>query len=96
MQRAVFPADKARGIVKQGGERHAALLEHRTADKGKTEMSRADDDCAVVLLHAEDLADLGVEVLDVVAVSLLSEPAEAVEILTDLGRGHVHHLRELA
>ena len=42
-----------------------------------TEVARADDDEAALVVHAEDVADLGAQLGDVVAVSLLTEFAEA-------------------
>jgi hypothetical protein len=46
--------------------------------KGSSEVSRTDDNRAVALRNTEKLADFSVEILDVVAVSLLTEAAEAV------------------
>ena len=47
-------------------------------------MAGADDDEAVLLVHAENVTDLGAQLQNVVAVALLAELAEATQVLTDL------------
>ena len=47
-----------------------------------------------VMIKTEDLADLSPQSRDGIAVALLTEAAEAVEILPDLRRGRAHDLRQ--
>ena len=62
---------------------------------GSAEVSSADDDYLVVLVKTEDMPDLTSKLRHVVAVALLTESAEAVEILTDLRSCKPHFLRQL-
>ena len=48
----------------------------------------------VVVVHAQDVADLRPELLHIVAVALLAELSEAAEVLPDLGGGDVHLLAQ--
>lgn len=54
----------------------------------------ADDYRFEIFVNTEDLAYLVIEILNVVAVTLLTETAEAVEILSDLRCGELHQLRK--
>jgi hypothetical protein len=81
--------------VKERKSLHAASCEHIGGGECATEVSGTYDDGVVALADTEQLADLGYKILDVIAVALLSEAAEAVEILSDLRRGDIHYLREL-
>ena len=55
-------------------------------------MTRSDDDHLVLLIDVQDLRDLIVKIPDVVAVALLTEAAEVIEVLTDLRRRELHPL----
>ena len=61
---------------------------------GVTEVARADEDGLEPAVDAEDLADLRVEALDIVAVALLAEAAEIIEVLSDLRGGEAHAFRK--
>lgn len=87
---------KSLARIEHGEDIHAPLFEHGLVDEAAAQVSRADDDGVEARSNAEDLADLGEEVVDVIAVALLTEAAEAVEILADLGGGDVHHGGQLA
>ena len=59
--------------------------------KRAAEISRTDDDGAIAFIDSEQLADLAVKIFYVISVALLAEAAKAVEILTYLRCGDVHH-----
>ena len=84
-------AHQALARIEHGQDIHPALLEHGLVDEAAAQISRAHDDGMEARADTQNLADLGEEVVDVIAVALLTEAAEAVEILTDLGGGDVHH-----
>lgn len=86
----------AGGDVEGGVEEEAALVEVKVLQQRVTEVARADDDEAALVIHAEDVADLGAQLHDVVAVALLTKFAEAAQILPDLRGGHAHALAERA
>ena len=89
-------AHKALTRVEHGEDIHPALLEHGLVDEAAAQVSRAHDDGMEARTDAQNLADLGEEVVDIIAVALLTKAAEAVEILTDLGGGDVHHGGQLS
>ena len=89
-------ADDGGGNVESGVEEEAALVEVKVLQQRVTEVARADDDEAALVIHAEDVADLGAQLHDVVAVALLTKFAEAAQILPDLRGGHAHALAERA
>ena len=82
------------GNIEGGVEEEAALVEVKVLQQRVTEVARADDDEAALVIHAEDVADLGAQLHDVVAVALLTKFAEAAQILPDLRGGHAHALAE--
>ena len=43
-----------------------------------------------IAVYTENLTDLGVEIFHVISVALLSKAAKAIEVLANLGCGHVH------
>ena len=54
--------------------------------------NNADHDEVVVVVHAQDMTDLGPQFFYIVAVALLAELTETAEILADLRGGDVHLL----
>ena len=48
------------------------------------QISRADEDCFILVAKAEDSSNLFAELIDNISISLLPEAAEAVEILANL------------
>ena len=58
------------------------------------QVANTDHNEVVVIVHAQDMADLSAQLLHVVAVALLAEFAEAAEILADLRGGDVHLLSQ--
>ena len=72
-------------------------LEHKASSckigitcKGLAKVSCADDNQAVLLIKAEDLANLVVEILYVVAISLLAKAAKIVKVLPYLRSCNLH------
>ena len=58
------------------------------------QVAHADHDEVVVVVHPQDVADLGLQLLHIIAVPLLAELTEAAEVLPDLGGGDVHLLSQ--
>lgn len=86
-----------RGVnVEHGKNIYASLFEHGSAHQGTSKVARADHDGLQLGGDAQQLADVGIQIFHVVAVALLPEATEAVEILSDLGRGDIHHARKLS
>ena len=56
------------------------------------QIANADHDEVVVVVHAQDMTDLGPQFFYIVAVALLAELTETAEILADLRGGDVHLL----
>ena len=88
-------ADDSGGDVEGGVEEEAALVEVKVLQQRVTEVARADDDEAALVIHAEDVADLGAQLHDVVAVALLTEATEAIQILPYLACGKLHPFGKL-
>ena len=85
------------GIHVEGGVHGAAVLgEGEVVENGVAQVAHADDDQVVVVVHAQNVADLRAQLLHVVAVALLAELAKAAEVLTDLGGSDVHLLAQVA
>ena len=60
-----------------------------------TEIADPRKDHFMCIVYSKDLADLLMQILDIVAVPLLSETAEIIEILSDLGSGDFHNAAEI-
>ena len=71
-----------------------SALEIHVIDQCLSQMSRSYNDQIMLLVQSQDLANLFVEILHIVSISLLSEPAEIIQILSDLGRGHLHDITQ--
>ena len=69
--------------------------EGEVPQQGMAQVAGADDDEVMIVVHAQDVADLAPEFLYIIAVALLAELAEAAEVLADLGGGDVHLLAQL-
>ena len=85
-------ANERGGDVERGVEQKTGLHEVKVAQQRVAQVAGADDDEAVLLIHAENVTDLGAQLQNVVAVALLAEFTEAAEILPDLRGGDVHFL----
>ena len=82
--------DQRGGHVEGGVHLEAHLLKIEVLQQGVAQVAHADDDEPVAVVDAQNVADLGPQLRHVVAVPLLTELAEAAEILADLGGGDVH------
>ena len=58
------------------------------------QIAHADHHQMMVVVHTQNVADLGAQLLHVIAVTLLAELTEAAEILPDLRGGDVHFLTQ--
>jgi hypothetical protein len=56
------------------------------------QITHADHDEVMIVVHAQDMADLRAQFFNVVPISLLSELSKAAEVLSDLGGGDIHFL----
>jgi hypothetical protein len=65
-------------------ERESAVLEIHVIDKGLSEITGPDQNHIVLLVEAQDLSDLLIQITCIVSVSLLPESAKIVKILPDL------------
>ena len=77
-------ADERGGDVERGVKQKTGLHEVKVAQQRMAQVAGTDDDEAVLLVHAENVTDLGAQLQNVVAVALLAELAEATQVLTDL------------
>ena len=68
----------------------AHLGEIKVLQQRMAQMARADDDQLVIVVNAQDMANLGAKLGHVVAVALLAEFTEAAEVLADLRCRDVH------
>ena len=57
-----------------------------------TQVAHADHNQVVVVVHPQDVADLGLQLFHVITVPLLAKLTEATEVLPDLGGGDIHLL----
>ena len=89
-------ADERGRNVERRVEQKAGLLKVKVAQQRMTQMARADHDEPVPLVHAENMTDLCAQLQNVVAVALLTELAEAAQVLADLRGGDIHALAERA
>ena len=76
--------------IERGVERKAAVKKTEILHQRVAQVTDTDDDDPVLIVHAQNAADLRAKFADVVAVSLLAELTEAAEILTDLRGGDAH------
>ena len=65
-------------------------------DDGAPQVPGPEENGLPVLAEAQNFADFFVKVLDIVAVALLAEAAEAVEVLADLGSREPHFCGKVA
>ena len=89
-------ADDGGGDVEGGVEQETALIEVEVLQQCMAEVTCADHDEAVFVVYAENVADLGAQLHNVVAVALLAKFTEAAQVLSDLRSGDAHALAERA
>ena len=70
--------------VEQSDDVYAALFKHGRTHQRATQIANTDDDGTKSCTDAKDLGNFSIKIVDVIAVALLTEAAEAVEVLTDL------------
>ena len=85
-----------RGIhIEKSHDIEAHILEAGEIRERAADVASARDDYFMFAVKRKDRADLGKKGRGVVSVTLLSEPAETVEILPDLRGVEIHLLRQL-
>ena len=72
--------------------REAGGGKRKILQQGVTQVANTDHDQVVIIVHPQDPANLRMELLHVIAVTLLAELADAAQVLADLGGGDVHLL----
>ena len=77
-------ADQGGGDVERGVQMEAHLGKVEVLQQRMTQMAGTDDDQLVVVVDAQNMADLCAKLRHIIAVSLLPELAEAAQILPDL------------
>ena len=70
--------------VKQSPDKEAVLFESGIIGKGLAEIARAENNDMMVRIQAQYFMYLLPEFTDIIAITLLSESSEAIEILSDL------------
>ncbi len=85
-------ADDRRGHVEGCVQRKTGLLKMEIVHQGVTEVARADHNQMMMIVHAQDMADFGMQLLHIIAVALLSELPETAQILPYLRCGNIHLL----
>ena len=88
--------DLLRGLIKGAHQLEAAVTEQVVlSDQALAAGAAAHQYGRDLFIHAQNVADLLIQQLDIIAVALLAEPPEAVEILADLTGGDLHLRRQL-
>ena len=87
-------ADDRGRYIKGGVHCKTALGEREVLQQRMAQIAHADHDEVMVVVHAQDMSDLSLQLLHIVAVPLLAELAEAAEVLPDLRGGDVHLLSQ--
>ena len=80
-------ADDLRRIVKNVSQTDAAAFKIHVVGDGPAHIARPQQHRVGKTVHSQDMADFIIELGDHVAIALLAETTEAVEILPDLGSG---------
>ena len=70
--------------VKKGFDLEPAFLKPYIAADCSGQPSGADHNQMIFLIQSEDFSDLVIEMTHIVSISLLSEPAEKIQILPNL------------
>ena len=83
-------ADQGGGDVEGGVQVEAHLGKIKVLQQRVAQVAGADDDQLVVVVDAQNMADLRAKLCHIITVALLSELAKAAEILADLRGGDVH------
>ena len=78
--------------VKGGVHGEAGVFKGKVIQQCAAQIADADHDEMVIVVHTQNVTDLGTELLNVVSISLLAKLAETTEILTDLRSGNIHFL----
>jgi len=94
-ERAAGGADLGGIGVEDGGEAEAFFFEPFIGQECAAEVAGSDEEDVPGPICAEDLADLGDEVIDAVADARVAELAEVGEVFSDLGIGECEAFAEL-
>ena len=82
--------------IEQTDDLETAAIEVLVIRNGLSQMTGTDDDHPMFLIQSKDLADLIAKEPDIVAIALLSESTEMIQVLSDLGCGHPHQFTQLS
>ena len=78
--------------VKGGVHGEAGVFKGEVVQQCAAQVADADHDEMVIIVHTQNVTDLGTEFFNVVSISLLAKLTETTEILTDLRSGNIHFL----
>ena len=77
-------------VVKGGGNLEPVVRKLAIAQQRLPQMTGTDDDHIMLRIQPKYLSDLFIKILHIVAIALLTEASEIIQILTDLRCCHVH------
>ena len=89
-------ADQLRVHVEGGQKLKAVGVEFEVFNQGAAQVAGPQDHDGVALVDPQNAADLLPEAFDLIAVALLTEAAEAEQVLPDLGGGQPHGFAQRA
>ena len=84
--------DDGGGHIEGGVHRKPHLVKVEILQQRMAQITHADHHKMVMIIHAQNMSDLGAQLLHIIAVTLLSKFSETAEILPDLRGGDVHLL----
>src|SRR5699024_1577137 len=87
-------ADFVRVAVKYSDQPESLGFKGKVRGNGLSQISRADENTSIPIGDSENIPDFIAQLLYNIAVSLLPETAETVQILTDLGGSEAHFFRK--
>ena len=80
--------------IERSVHRKAGAFKGEVVQHGTAQVADAHENQVVIVIYAQNMADLGAKLLHIVAIALLAKFAEAAEILADLRGGDVHFLSQ--
>ena len=78
--------------VKGGVHGEAGVFKGEVVQQCAAQVADTDHDEMVIVVHTQNVTDLGTKFFNVVSISLLAKLTETTEILTDLRSGNIHFL----
>ena len=82
-------------LVENSNHPKALCLKGEVLDQRHTKIARTQQDNLSALVQSQNISNLLIQSIHIVAVALLTTAAKAVEVLPNLRSGQVHQLRQL-